>query len=183
MVKKRWLVLIVMILSLLWGIQIIRVNKENNVAETCYQMQEPFEWKGMTVTPTEAHIYTLQEYNKIMGAEAQTQGNDDCIVCLKVNVVNNTGKDMGWDVIMDDFGYGFETLTWCSAYDPFLGADINIFHSEVLEAGENQDIWYATSVEKDCFKQKHWELVQSLDFYYVMSVYPEPVKIKLECNE
>lgn len=77
MVKKRWLVLIVMILSLLWGIQIIRVNKENNVAETCYQMQEPFEWKGMTVTPTEAHIYTLQEYNKIMGVEAQTQGNDD----------------------------------------------------------------------------------------------------------
>lgn len=180
MTKKKLLILFLLWILLLWGVRIVRINRESEVSEVSLQMQETFDWMGVETTPLEAHMYTLQEYNEIMGADAATDGNDDYILCLKLNVVNRTGEDISWDALFDNFGYGFETTTWCSAIQPYLGAEINIFYTETLQDGSSQDIWFATTVEKDCFKKKHWDDITGMDYYYVMSVYPEPVKIKLE---
>lgn len=180
MTKKKIGILFLLWILLLWGVRIVKVNQESKVSEISFHMQETFDWMGVKVTPMEAHMYSLEEYNDIMGAEASTEGNDDNILCLKLNVVNETGEDISWDALFDNFGYGFETITWCSAIQPYLGAEINIFYSEMFRDGTSQDIWLATTVEKDCFKKRHWDGVSEMEYYYIMSVYPEPVKIKLE---
>lgn len=165
---------------LLWTMRIIRVNQESRISEAAIGMGETFDWMGVEATPLEAHLYTLQEYNKIMGTDAVTDGNDDDILCLKINVVNRTGEAIGWDAFFDQFGYGFETVTWGSAGVPSLGAKLNLFASETLEDGASQEIWLATIVERDCFRESHWETISDMEFWYVMSVYPEPVRIRLE---
>lgn len=165
---------------LLWGIRVFWVNQEHAEKETYYQMQEAFEWNGILVTPVEAHLYSLTQYNERMGVEAETSDADDYIICLKVNMVNDTGKDMEWNRLLDGFGYGFETLTWCSSIDPWLGADINVFHSEKLQNGMNQDIWFVTPISRSCFQKRNWKRLSDMDFYYVLSLYPDSVKIKLE---
>ena len=180
MTKKRLLTGCFVVLLLLWGVRVFMVNKRHTVAQTYYQMQEAFEWNGVLVTPAEAHLYSLTQFNEIMGVEAKIQNEYDYIICLKVNMENDTGKDIEWDRLIDGFGYGFETLAWCSSIDPWLGADLNVFHSETLQDGENQDIWFVTGISRSCFQKHRFKRLTDMDFYYVLSLYPEPVKIKLK---
>ena len=179
MTKKKAFIILLLWIILLWFVQIIRINKESAVSETQFNMGETFEWGGVKITPVEAHMYTLQEYNEAMGTSAATDGNDDNIICLKLNVVNDTDKDIDWNALFNNLGYGFETTTWCSSMQPSLEGEINIFYSEMFKSGTSQDIWLATTVERDCFKKDSWEKVPAMDYSYVLSVYPNPVKIKM----
>ena len=74
---------------------------------------------------------------------------------------------------------GFETRTWASANTP-IGQNINVFKTDSLNAGQKQDVWYLTTVDPKCFKKKTWNQLRVNDFYYVISLAPEKIRIKME---
>lgn len=183
MTKTKLKIFLIVWLMLIWTIRIVNVNKRDDVSEMDISMYQTFYCDGLSITPTESHLYTVPEFQTAMGTEVETEEDDGYIVCVKFRVKNETGEALGWDTIMDSMGYGFETLTWYSACEPFLGAKINIFSSENLESNAEADVWFATQVRKECFRVKSWEKIEKNEFYYVMDVYPDPVKIRLEVRE
>ncbi len=179
---KIKLFLIVWIL-LLWTIRIINVNQRAVVESVEISMRETFGYNGLSITALEAHLYSIPEFEAALDAEVEAGDDEFEIVCVKFRIKNETGKALGWNKVMDEMGYGFETLTWYSAIDPFLGAKINFFSLENLESGGEAEAWYATQVMKECFHEKNWKKLDENEFYYVMDLYPNPVKVKLEIRE
>lgn len=183
MIKRKIIFFLIISLFLLCIIRIVNVNMRDEFTNMDISMQQIFYYGGLSITPIESHLYTIAEFRKVMDTEMETEQDDAYIVCVKFRVKNDTGEVLGWDEIMDCMGYGFETLTWYSAYEPFLGAKINRFSAENLEHNEEADVWFAAQVRKECFREKSWEKIEEQDFYYVMDVYPNPVKVKLEVRE
>ncbi len=183
MIRRKIVIFLTSWIFLLWTIRIVIVNGSDGVINTEISMQQSFDYRGLSITPTESHLYTITEFQKIMNADVETEQDDAYIVCVKFQVVNETGEELDWDEIMGCMGYGFETLTWYSAYEPFLGAKINRFSTENLGYNERADVWFATQVRKECFREKHRDKIGEQEFYYVMDVYPHPIKVKLELRE
>lgn len=183
MIKRKINIFLIIWLLLLWTIRIVNVNRNDGVINMDISMQQIFYYGGLSIIPTESHLYTITEFQQVMDTEVETEQDDAYIVCVKFRVKNETGEVRSWDEIMDCMGYGFESLTWYSAYEPFLGVKINRFSAENLEHNEEADVWFATQVRKECFQEKNWEKIEEQEFNYVMDVYPNPVKVKLEIGE
>lgn len=183
MIRRKIGIFLAIWILLLWTIRIVNVNRSDGVINQEISMQQTFYSGGLSITPTESHLYTITEFQKVMDTEVETEQDNAYIVCVKFQVMNKTGEVLDWDEIMDRMGYGFETLTWYSAYEPFLGAKTNHFSTENLGHNEEADVWFVTQVRKECFKEKNWGKIDEQEFYYVMDVYPNPVKVKLEIRE
>lgn len=77
-------------------------------------------------------------------------------------------------------GEGVVCEGWGSAYNPYMGAKLNKFYSEQLDSGMQQDIWIVTTVSRVCFREKTWENLSDMEFEYVVSLYPDAVRIRLK---
>ena len=61
-----------------------------------------------------------------------------------------------------------------------MGAKLNKFYGEQLDTGKKQDIWIATTMSRACFREKTWENLSDMEFEYVVSLYPDAVRIRLK---
>ena len=159
------------------------MNRRAVVDDVEISMRQTFDYNGLSITFVESHLYTIPEFEAAMDAEVEAGEDEFEIICVKSRIKNGTGKALSWDKVMDGMGYGFETLTWHSGIDPFLGAKVNFFSSEDLESGGEAEAWFVTQVMKECFREKNWKRLDENEFYYVMDLYPNPVKVKLEIGE
>ncbi len=183
---KKVLLGVLLCACVFWSCRIYSINRVGEDVRY-YTMQDTIDYDGVQVQPQEAHLYTQEEYCNRFGVSMDDlmelnvfEGKNIC-VCLRFT--NQTGEDISWDTLMNNAGEGFESTTWSSANMPGIGQNMNIFHSETFKPGAVQDVWFTTNVAKICFKPKNWQRIQEYPFYYVLSLKPEKIKIKLDIGE
>lgn len=183
---KRILVWVLLCASVFWACRIYSINRVKEDVQY-YTMQDTIDYDGVLIQPQEAQLYTFEEFSDRFGVSMDDlkgmDNTDGRLLCICLHFSNQTDVDISWDTLMDKAGVGFETTTWGSGITPGLGAYMNAFRSEVFEAGTTQDIWFTTNVARMCFKAKNWKHIREYPFYYVLSLEPEKIKIKLDIGE
>lgn len=170
----------------LWGMHVYNLNQAYNCKDTYYNIGDTFEIAGLKFEPMEHHIYEKDEYIARFGDEKisvfDEYEGDIRILCLQVKVTNKTNEDLEWEGIITNFGYGFESSIWCSSNIPVLSAQMNHFSSEFLASNTSDYIWFATIISGNYFREKYWEKIDDIDFYYVVSLQPDRVRIIINNN-
>ncbi len=183
---KKVLLWVLLCVCVFWSCRIYSINRIKEDVHY-YTMQDTIDYDGVSVQVQEAQLCTTEEFSGRFGISIDDlkvmEPSEGKFLCVCLRFTNHTGGDISWDTLMDNAGEGFETTTWCSACTPGVGAYMNVFHSGTFEAGATQDIWFSANVAKLCFKPKNWEHIQDFPFYYVLSLKPEKIKIKLDIGE
>lgn len=166
-----------------------QINKANDVDKTIleYDMGQEIEIDGFSVQATEAYLLTHEGFEQKFGYSLEEIcpyiPDEGKIIAAKLTVKNISNAMISWDEIMGKIELGFESLTWASANDPFIGMYVNVFYDEGLLVNKTQDVWMLTSVNKGCFKDKTWKNIAEESFYYVLSLEPKKTRIKLELSK
>ena len=105
------------------------------------------------------------------------------VACVQFTVRNDSENAISWDDVFSVMGEGVVCEGWGSAYNPYMGAKLNKFYSEQLDSGMQQDIWIVTTVSRVCFREKTWENLSDMEFEYVVSLYPDAVRIRLKTGK
>jgi hypothetical protein len=164
----------------LGSIRVRKVNSESYVPVKYVEMGETLFYNGISFTPKSAELITEEEFDEEYSLNySQITDGGDLIVLLKFTVRNESDKSMELSEMLSDIGYGFETHTWCSSTDPFLCSGINQYSSATVESGEAVEFYTGVGIDAGAFSEKGWENIYNTEFYYTMSVYPEPVKIHI----
>ncbi|MDE6626563.1 MAG: hypothetical protein K2K56_09370 [Lachnospiraceae bacterium] len=179
---KKPVIIVVLCIAFFWGGRIYSTNQIKDKVDY-YDMQSVVENDGISINPLESHLYTVNEYIERFHISMEDIGVEDMdsrIICICLEMTNGTERDISWDEIMARTECGFETLTWMSSVSPYTGSKINVFTDESFKPNATQKIWYATTINRVCFRQKTWENMQEESFYYVLSLSPRKIKIRLE---
>ena len=64
--------------------------------------------------------------------------------------------------------------------NPDIDRQINILNGECLAPGDSQKIWFVSPVNKVCFKERSWERIDEYQYYYVLSLSPRKIAVRLK---
>ena len=173
-------------INIVWIGRIISVNRAANKETMYVEMNESFVFKNYEMTPIEAYILSADDFIEKIGGEVNDKEDKDSqkIICVRLRIKNILGETRTWEALLESgLGEGFEKADglWCSARWPFYTNNINFVPGEQFEDGESLELWIATSIQKiSGFSNKAWEKIENQDFYYVMSFYPDAIRIKLD---
>lgn len=168
--------------AVFWVCRIISVNKNAN-SNVVYKLGEEIDKGTVSLKATESFLLAKEEFEKKFETEIpDVYEGEYLILCVRFNFENKTDYDISWDELFAYTDMGFETVTWASMIDPLLGNKINVLKTETFEAGTTQEIWYATPVNKVCFKEKNWNNISDYEFFYVLSLSPNKETIALEIH-
>lgn len=165
---------------------IFRIYSINQFTIPAYELEINQEYKTekFCIEPVESYFFSMNEFldyfNLPMDSLEGMDVTNSKLVCICLKVSNVTDKDISWDEVMEFTSNGFETETWGSINMTTIGGKINMFREDCLKSGAEQRIWYITIVNPISFKSVTWENLKCSDFYYVLSLYPRKVKIRLE---
>lgn len=180
--KNQITVFLIMFGLLLWVIQVVNLNcgKENNVMYV--EQGQEFYYGGLAIQADEFLLLDSDEYGTYFGMENDVADSEKA-VCVRLMVRNDSDEAISWDDIFSVIGEGFVCRGWGSAYNPYMGAKLNKFYGEQLDTGKKQDIWIVTTVSRVCFREKTWENLSDMEFEYVVSLYPDAVRIRLKTGK
>lgn len=167
-----------------WCGRIYSVNKAYIDDTVIYDVGETAYLNDLELRYKEAHIYTVDEYKKKFNTDnVNTLTSDDRMLCACINVKNTGDTALSWDDVIDGTSGGFQTLTWGSSVDPFTLPVMNVFTSEMLEPGADQDIWYMSYLSSLSFSKKTWSHIENEEFYFVPVLEPFQIEMKLDVQK
>lgn len=170
---KKLIFLIVTMFAVFWSMRIVSINQEKKTV-IYHDMYEKIKYDSVTVTGTDFRIFSQKEYEDFFNVKPELNNKDIMLICCQIEFENTSDTDLPWDLIFNTADNGFESLTWMSVVDPFLGRDINILKADTLEKGAKQKIWYITILDPKAFSKDTWVNIRNEKFAYVLSM--EPVK-------
>ena len=173
-----------MCLFIYWGCRIYSINKVKDFV-SYKEMYKSFEYNNLEVEAVESGLYTYDEFLDKFEIDDETCSryiyDKNCkIVCVCIQFDNKTGKDISWDLLAELTEGGFESTAWASTEAFLLESMLNVFYEESFRADSTQKVWYVSLVNTSCFKKENWDKLDTYDFYYVISLSPEKIKIKLD---
>lgn len=169
----------------LWIFHVYNLNREYNSRDTYYDTGDVFIYNGLQVKVEECHMFTQDEfmdYFNIVKSECSVfdeYKGDKRVLCLKLSVTNNTYKKIYWQTIFDGLGYGFESDIWCSSCNPMLESIMNVYETEYIDVDDSGTLWRATIVSEGYFKKSFWKNIDNTEFYYLLNIQPNRIRIKL----
>ncbi len=185
--KRQIMVFAILFALLIWGIRVINLNRDMKTDIQYIEYGQEF-YNGPAVVRT-LQFLLLDEaaYEAKFGVDTD-MGDTKKALCLQFEIRNESDASITWDEVFANMGDGFECKGWYSVYDPYMGAGINMFSSEELAPGESEKFWLVTPVSKSCFREKTWDELSDMEFEYVLSMYPDAVRIRLpkpqtECTQ
>lgn len=180
--KKKIVCWLLLCLFVFWGCRIYSINQCSDNTEY-YDMEDVIDYDFMSVQPIESHLYTVEEFYERFGIMSEETMGEKYLLCVSLRVRNLSEEKISWDTVMEHTNCGFETTTWASAIATNETMALNVFYTDALEVNGTQDIWYVTGVNEICFKSKNWECIKEYPFSYVLTLYPEKIKIRLKIEE
>lgn len=176
--KRQIMVFAILFVLLIWGIRVINLNRDMKTDIQYIEYGQEF-YNGPAVVRT-LQFLLLDEaaYEAKFGVDTD-MGDTKKALCLQFEIRNESDASITWDEVFANMGDGFECKGWYSVYDPYMGAGINTFSSEELAPGETEKFWLVTPVSKSCFREKTWDELSDMEFEYVLSMYPDAVRIHL----
>lgn len=176
--KRQLTVFLILFVLLLWAIRVVNLNREKK-SDTIYMEQgQEFYCGPIAIQAEEFLVLDAEEYEVRFGVEGDV-ADEDRAACVRFAIRNDSEEAVSWDNVASVMGEGFVCRGWGSSYDPFMGSKLNIFYSEQFEPGAKEEIWLVTTLSRICFRDETWEKLPDMEFEYVMSMYPEAVRIRL----
>ena len=167
-----------------WCGRIYSVNSAYSDDTERYGAGETVSISGLEMKAVETRIYSIDEYKERFNADpVDMLDPQDRMICVRMQVTNTGDEAVGWDKVSSITVGGFESVTWCSSADPYSAQPINVFRSENLAAGAEQDVWCVTSLARVSFGQKTWDNIKGEEFWYVPALEPVKIMMKLELQE
>lgn len=180
--KRRVIVFLILLGLLLWVIRVVNLNREKESDVMYVEQGQEFYYGGLAIQADEFLLLNADEYDAYFDVKDDvTDGGK--VACVQFTVRNDSENAISWDDVFSVMGEGFVCKGWGSAYDPFMGAKLNKFYDEQLNPGMQQDIWIVTTVSRVCFREKTWENLSDMEFEYVVSLYPDAVRIRLKTGK
>ena len=187
MIKKIGQVLLPVLVVILitdWVIGVKQVNSESYVPVKYIELNEPYYYGDVCFTAKKLNLYSAEEFAEVFGVDlSQSPYGGDMTIVTEFTVKNESGTEVDLSYMIGDVGWGFESHTWHSSTDPFQCAAINRYDSATVQNGEEIRFYAVTSINKMSFSDEGWENLYNTEFYYTISIYPEPVKFKLGTPE
>lgn len=180
--KRQVIVFLILFGFLLWVIRVVNLNRENESNVMYVKQGREFYYGELAIQADEFLLLDSDEYSTYFGIKNDVADSEK-VACVRFTVRNDSEKTISWDDVFSVIGEGFVCRGWGSAYDPYMGAKLNKFYSEQLDSGMEQDIWIVTTVSRVCFRKETWENLSNMEFEYVVSLYPESVRIRLKAGK
>ena len=185
--KRQILVFLCLLALLLWAVRVINLNRETEADIRYIEYGQEF-YNGPAVVRTLQFLLLDEAAYEAQFGVVTDMGDAKKALCLQFEVYNGSDASVSWDDVFANMGEGFECKAWYSVYDPYMTANLNVFPSEKLAPGETEEFWLVTTVSKICFRDKTWEKLSDMEFEYVLSMYPDAVRIRLpkpqtECTQ
>ena len=185
--KRQIMVFAILFALLIWGIRVINLNRDMKTDIQYIEYGQEFYTGPVTVRTVQFLLLDEESYEAQFGVVTD-MGDAKKALCLQFEVYNGSDASVSWDDVFANMGEGFECKAWYSVYDPYMTANLNVFPSEKLAPGETEEFWLVTTVSKICFRDKTWEKLSDMEFEYVLSMYPDAVRIRLpkpqtECTQ
>lgn len=173
---------VIALILVVWVARVIYINRVSSVETVFLYLNDNIDCGKYTIVPSEARLFTLDDYEDffqvdIDEGEATGGGANDKIIGLRLHITNTSTESLRWDEVLSDIGYGFESLTWCSVVNPWLGKDINILYDKEFKPGVGIDYWLVTRVARSSFGNGSWKDLKAEDFMFTLDIYPRPVRI------
>lgn len=172
---------ITVLFVLFWCGRIWSINQVEDDT-VVYEMNQLIDCGDITIEAIDSFLLTVEEFENRFDLPEGTiweSADDEYVVGVCLDVTNITEAAIEWDDLFDFISFGFESKGWATASAPFLAPSVNTFYSESFEAGANQEIWLFATVSKICFKDSTWENIRSREFFYVLTLSPYKVEIRL----
>ena len=180
--KRRVIVFLILLGLLLWVIRVVNLNREKESDVMYMELGQKFYYGELAIQADDFLLLNADEYDAYFGVEDDVT-DDEKAVCVRFTVRNDSDNEISWDDVFSVMGEGVVCEGWGSAYNPYMGAKLNKFYSEQLYSGMQQDIWIVTTVSRVCFREKTWENLSDMEFEYVVSLYPDAVRIRLKTGK
>ena len=185
--KRQILVFLCLLALLLWAVRVINLNRETEADIRYIEYGQEF-YNGPAVVRTLQFLLLDEAAYEAQFGVVTDMGDAKKALCLQFEIRNESDASITWDEVFANMGDGFECKGWYSVYDPYMTANLNVFPSEELAPGETEEFWLVTTVSKICFRDKTWEKLSDMEFEYVLSMYPDAVRIRLpkpqtECTQ
>lgn len=180
--KHKVIVFLIVYILLMWVIRVVNLNQEKESNVMYVEQAQEFYYGGLAIHADEFLLLNADEYDDYFGVEDDVTDDEDA-VCVRFTVRNDSENAISWDNVISVLGEGFVCKGWGSSYDPFMGAKLNKFYDKQLNPGMQQDIWIVTTASRVCFREKTWENLSNMEFEYVVSLYPDAVRIRLKTGE
>lgn len=180
---KKVLFVFLYFFGVVWCFKIADINKDQSVLHQ-YEMNREIRGEDISIKAVDALFLSQKEFLMYFNMEdnifEEYETLNGKLICICLEITNISNRKIEWDQVMESTGYGFETRTWASTNMSPIGQNINIFQTDSLNVGQTQAVWYATMVNPTCFKRGTWSQLKVNDFYYVLSLAPEKLRIQME---
>ncbi|MGN0165026.1 MAG: hypothetical protein ACI39R_02485 [Lachnospiraceae bacterium] len=183
MIKKAVKVILPVLVVMLitdWVIGVKKVNAKSYIPTQYVELNESFLNGDISFTAKGVGLYNNDEFAEAFGIDMVNSVNGgDLYIVAEFSIKNESGFDVDLSYLLGDVGWGFESHTWCSSADPFTGAMINTYSSSTVKNGEEIRFLLLTGISEISFSKQGWDRIYDTEFYYTLSIYPEPVKFVL----
>ncbi|MEE0036012.1 MAG: hypothetical protein UEY44_06905 [Coprococcus sp.] len=183
MIKKLVCILFAGI-ALFWCYRIWSINSgADEVKRFEFAMNQDIQGEKVKLKAVKAGYISIDEAQEMfsIGNSLALDGNiEQKVVYVCIEAVNTSDIAIDWSDLMEWIECGFETNAWSGVSLGFITQSSNVFYTESFEPGQTQDIWFATLVDSSVFKEKNWKQLNVHDFYYVLSISPDRMRIRLE---
>lgn len=176
--------LLISALIILWYVKVLDVNAKGKAKTKYYALNENIELTEITYKATEFKMYTYESLKRVFpNAFLEEAEKNSRYIVAKIEILNTSDKSVEKNYAVQVTSAGFESLQWLSSIAPYLFESINPDLSGVINPGEKLDYYAVTSVNPNCFSKKGWKKIENESFDYVISLYPNPVRIRLGVPE
>ena len=176
---KKVIPLIFICLTFFWASKIYSINQHKPEA-IVFDIGETVDCGDLELHFDESHLDDLDEFNNRFGVEYNNNSGECKLLSVCIDVKSKSDADIEWDDVFRFLECGFESPVWGSVMNPEIDSAINTFHSDCLAPGESQKIWFVSPVNKVCFKEKSWERIDENQYYYVLSLSPKKIAVRLK---
>lgn len=176
---KKIILLLVVCVIVFWCGRIFSINQISPV-NTYYNIGDTIDCGDLRLYFAESYLEDPSQFNDRFGIQNTVLENDYKMISICIEVTNLSDENIGWNEIFLFLEYGFESSVWASSIDPMVGPSMNRLRGEYLAPGESQKIWFATEIQKVCFKNSTWEKVDDYQYFYVLTSTPQKIAVTLE---
>ncbi len=180
-VKKGLLIVIVLILIMMWGIGVYRVNTQiPQVKKSVFQSGEWIPWKdGMEIKVQGMHFMEDDEIRKNGRIPEESLYSYEMRLLWAEICVRNRGEK---ESLFDALDLGAESDGWSNIpdvefYQYFCDAEKGLYNN--LQPGEEMTYELPYLLLRANFRDSEWEKAEQKQYYITWSLYPEKLSVSI----
>lgn len=176
---KKVIASITVCLFVFWTARIVSLNR-NPPITIYYNIGDTLDCGDLEVYFVESHLDDPDKFKNRFGVDSDNSCGEHKVLSICIAVTNRSTEDADMSDIRDFLDCGFESSSWSSVINPEVTKQINEANGERIAPGSTQKIWFVTEVNKMCFKDSTWKIIEESPFTYVLTLSPQKIAVRLD---